>query len=548
MKDYNKSALRRHKQTEKLRQRRQAMRRSPAPPRPTHGDDDLSNPLDLIRREIAIMKKLDHPNVVTLIEVLNDAYGDSLHMIFEYCSKGAIMNSDTMWTGSRPIYNEEQCRLFFRDMILGIEYLHSQGIIHRDIKADNILLDEDDVVKIADFGVSEILDPDNDIITKTAGSPAYMAPELAALSSHVELKMNAVDKGINISALSGKSTDIWSMGVTLYFLVFGRLPFRSDNMVDLYDKIVNEDLYIPENCNLDLKDLLCRIMTKLPQHRITMDELRNHPWVTRNGEDKLLSKEENTADNIAPITEEDLSCAIELVQGLMEPAEAIAKLRKLHGWRDYANNDQSRTASLSPRVRATEARSPSPMDETMSLYKLTRALEEVVNKSGKSPQAKSTSPSTQSGGSATSSNDSSSSIESIPVLQPTTIFQSMTGEVQTEPEPAMVQPQPTVTHDPMMASPMVITPNASITNFQGVAASSSGIPSSRPVEAALTQPSQRQCPPPAQPALQRHASLSKPVVNVARKPSRTHARRLAGQDTGQQGPRSKSLDPPETRR
>lgn len=357
---------------------------------PNEEDPESTNPMDLIRREIAIMKKLDHPNIVTLVEVLDDPDGDSLYMILEWCGKGAIMPAslddegpdDASGSDAGPRYTAEQCRLYFRDMILGIEYLHSQGVIHRDIKADNLLLDEDDVVKIADFGVSEILDPANDTITKNAGSPAYMAPELAALSSSTTLKQHAASKGIDVSSLSGKSTDIWSMGVTLYLLVFGKLPFKSGNMVDLFDTIVNEEAPIPNGTDPNLVDLFSKILAKAPKNRITMADLREHPWVTHCGQDMLLSREENTAISITPVTEEDMYHAIEFVQGLMDTDQALAKLRRLHGWRGYTNtNTSSRGTSLSPpSLPAEPGRTPSPIDETVSLYKLTRALEEVVSK------------------------------------------------------------------------------------------------------------------------------------------------------------------------
>lgn len=437
MKEYSKSMLRRHKQSERLRERRTAFRKGAARAATPAADEDALNPMNLIRREVAIMKKLDHPNIVTLIEVLDDPHADSLYLILEWCGKGAIVplidgdsadNNDSGKSSSSSFSSSssssasspsractiDQCRLYFRDMILGIEYLHSQGVIHRDIKADNILLDEDDVVKIADFGVSEILDPENDIITKTVGSPAYMAPELAALSSHAGLKLHAEHKGINVSTLSGKSTDIWSMGVTLYLLVYGKLPFRGDTLADLFASIVNDEIELPspqstpgtadtdsDNCSDDdedddenLRDLLAKILTKIPSKRITMAELRLHPWVTYNGQDMLLQYEENTAVNITPVTEEDLYFAIEFVQasGIMESTEAMARLRRLHGWRGYANtNTMSANGTSANGTAAADilpvpgprppmiARSPSPADAgSVSMYKLTRALEEVV--------------------------------------------------------------------------------------------------------------------------------------------------------------------------
>ncbi|KAK9329971.1 kinase-like domain-containing protein [Lipomyces starkeyi] len=183
----------------------------------------MDDPLNLIRHEIAILKKLDHVNVANLYEVLDNPGGDSLYMVLEWCSKGVVMKLDI--DGQVEPYDEEQCRLYFRDLTLGIEYLHSQGVVHRDIKPDNLLLTSDNVLKIVDFGVSEFFERNNDAMSKQAGSPAFMAPELNAVPR--------VD-------YSGRAADIWSMGVTLYCLVFGRLPFPYVNPVVLSEAINNE--------------------------------------------------------------------------------------------------------------------------------------------------------------------------------------------------------------------------------------------------------------------------------------------------------------------
>lgn len=453
MKEYSKSSLRKHLRTELLSQRRAAMRRrdpraGPAPRRAPRGasvtNEGDENSLSLIRREFAIAKKLDHPNIVTLVEVLDYPHGDSLYLILEWCEKGPVMptnattttttrnsnnnvpnstcnpqgsletdknhnnnkntNKNVIKSSSRDnngntsllrplaspsLLSEEQCRLYFRDMILGIEYLHSQGVIHRDIKADNLLLDEDDVLKIADFGVSELFEQDNDIITKTAGSPAYMAPELAVISNGTLMDL-AATKDIPINSLSGRSADIWSMGVTLYYMVFGILPFRADTVMDLFTKIVVDEVEFPvDDFNPDLKDLLLKILCKSPHKRIKMDALRRHPWVTHRNEDPLISKEENISDSITPVTEEDIQSAIERVRGLgVEPQQAIAKLRRLHGWRGQpsSSTSSSRSPSISPCLVPNElgrVPSPSPLDDnssSISVHKLTRALEEVVQR------------------------------------------------------------------------------------------------------------------------------------------------------------------------
>jgi serine/threonine protein kinase len=100
--------------------------------------------------------------------------------------------------------------------------VHANDIAHRDIKPDNLLISQDNVLKIVDFGVSEIFVKGNDRLKKSAGSPAFMAPELC-VARHGEV--------------SGKATDIWSMGITLYCMIFGKTPFVSSSLLELYDMI-----------------------------------------------------------------------------------------------------------------------------------------------------------------------------------------------------------------------------------------------------------------------------------------------------------------------
>jgi calcium/calmodulin-dependent protein kinase kinase 2 len=174
--------------------------------------------------------------------------------------------------------------------------VHAQGIIHRDIKPDNCLVTNEDVLKIVDFGVSEMFAKDSDMNTaKSAGSPAFMPPELC-VAKHGEV--------------SGRACDIWSMGVTLYCLVFGHIPFEKAAMLDLYESIKSDDIHIPENCDPDLRDLLFGLLKKDPAQRIEMDEIREHPWVTRHGTDKLLPKDENILSLVEFPTEEEVNKAI----------------------------------------------------------------------------------------------------------------------------------------------------------------------------------------------------------------------------------------------
>jgi [calcium/calmodulin-dependent protein kinase] kinase len=141
-----------------------------------------------------------------------------------------------------------------------IRLVHAQGIIHRDIKPDNCLVTQEDVLKIVDFGVSEMFDKEGEMTTaKSAGSPAFMPPELC-VAKHGQV--------------SGRAADIWSMGCTLYCLLFGRIPFEKHGMIELYQAIRLDEIEIDESCNDELRELLLRLLEKDPKKRITLDEIR----------------------------------------------------------------------------------------------------------------------------------------------------------------------------------------------------------------------------------------------------------------------------------
>ncbi|KAF7717818.1 Uncharacterized protein PECH_000096 [Penicillium ucsense] len=300
VKEFSKARLRKRAQSHLLRRPRGPRRpgagfNSPLHRHPSQEDAELArNPLYLIQEEIAIMKKLNHTNLVSLIEVLDDPTEDSLYMVMEMCKKGVVMRVG-LEERADP-YDDEQCRTWFRDLILGIEYLHAQGIVHRDIKPDNCLVTGDDVLKVVDFGVSEMFEKNSDMFTaKSAGSPAFLPPELCVVKH---------------GDVSGKAADIWSMGVTLYCLRYGKLPFERQSIFELYESIRNDTVDFEDEQDENFKDMMTRILEKDPAKRIKMRDLREHPWVTANGADPLLSYEENTAQLVEPPTEEEMSQAI----------------------------------------------------------------------------------------------------------------------------------------------------------------------------------------------------------------------------------------------
>lgn len=265
-------------------------------------------PLERIYQEIAILKKLDHINIVRLIEVLDDPAEDNLYMVFDLMRRGPVME-----VPAEQVFTEEEARVYLRDIVLGIEYLHYQKIIHRDIKPSNLLLGDDGHIKIADFGVSNQFEGNDALLSSTAGTPAFMAPE--AIS----------DTG---QRFSGKALDVWAMGITLYCFVFGKCPFIDDYILVLHNMIKNKPVEFPEEPSIseDLKDLIQKMLDKNPETRITVPEIKLHPWVTRYGEDPLPLEEEHCT--VVEVTEEEVQNSVKLIPSLTAVILVKAMLRK----------------------------------------------------------------------------------------------------------------------------------------------------------------------------------------------------------------------------
>ncbi|KAH6592489.1 hypothetical protein BASA50_008104 [Batrachochytrium salamandrivorans] len=287
---------------------------SPQSPTPTSGiDDEL---MASIKREVAVLKKLsEHPNIVNLVEVLDDAMEDNLYIIFDLCEYGPVMEI-TVGEPTRPL-SEELARKYFRDVVLGLEYLHYKRIIHRDIKPENLLRTAENVVQIGDFGISHMFDDgDNEgLLVSKNGSPLYSPPEACSAETKV---------------LNGKSLDIWSLGVTLYCFVHGTCPWEDTNIVELCRKICQDDYTTLDCLSNDLKDLLSKMMDKNPNTRIQMSQIKIHPWVTENGRDPLLSTDANCV--YEDVTEEEVAHAfrpaLRFVNKMMKKLKSRSKTSK----------------------------------------------------------------------------------------------------------------------------------------------------------------------------------------------------------------------------
>ncbi|RCV14599.1 hypothetical protein SETIT_2G439100v2 [Setaria italica] len=210
-----------------------------------------------IRREICTMKLIQHPNVVRLYEVMGSR--TKIYIVLEFVMGGEL--HDIVATSGR-LKEDEACR-YFQQLINAVDYCHSRGVYHRDLKLENLLLDIAGNLKISDFGLSAISDQvKNDGLLHTiCGTPNYVAPEVID------------DKGYD-----GALADLWSCGVILFVLLAGYLPFEDDNIASLYKKISGAQFTCPSWFSAGAKKLITRILDPNPSTRITVPQVLKDPW------------------------------------------------------------------------------------------------------------------------------------------------------------------------------------------------------------------------------------------------------------------------------
>ncbi|EPX73533.1 CAMKK/META protein kinase Ppk34 [Schizosaccharomyces octosporus yFS286] len=225
-----------------------------------HQDEQL-DPFCYIRTELDILQLLNHPNIVKIVEVINNEYMDMLLVVLNYCSSGKLASVDHGITFSA--FPEESCRIYFRQLVSSVDYIHRKNVVHRDIKPDNILLDAARNLCLIDFGLAEFLPPDG-MVDVVSSTPAFMAPELLACPHQ---------------KVDGRKPDLWSMGVTLYVLAFAKLPFSGNTIAEMITNIKEKDLEIPNYASENLRNVIKKLLQKEPQRRINAQELLKDPFV-----------------------------------------------------------------------------------------------------------------------------------------------------------------------------------------------------------------------------------------------------------------------------
>jgi len=301
--------------------------------------NDEDDPLNLVRTEVAIMKKLHHPNILRMYEALDDPNTDRLYLVFEYCH-GGVVYSVKPGQQNTPL-SEEQARHYFRQIMSGVAYLHSLGIAHRDIKPDNILLTHaKGECKIADFGVSEMfVKPGDDIVSNSVGTPAFMSPQLCRVGN---------------ASSHGYTDDVWACGVTLYCFLMGRLPFDKPAILDLFASIVNDEPEFDSRLTPECVDLLKKMFVKDESKRITASAVLEHPWITKNGAEPVPSFSDLGA-SLDSITDEDVQCAVCRISSMFTAAHAVSKFKQARSRTSSTSNSCNNSSESSSLPTITQA-------------------------------------------------------------------------------------------------------------------------------------------------------------------------------------------------
>ncbi|KAL6009902.1 SNF1-related protein kinase catalytic subunit alpha kin10 [Asimina triloba] len=210
--------------------------------------------LERVLQEIKILRLLEHPHIVRLYNAVETQ--TKFYILMEYVKGGELYD----YVSDNVRIEEAEARRIFQQIISGIEFCHLNRVAHRDLKMENVLLDSERNVKIIDFGLSNIMQ-DGHFFKTFCGSPDYAAPEI-----------------LSGKLYAGPEVDVWSCGVILYALLCQRLPFEADNLPLLYRKIKSGKFVQPISLSDAAMDLIHKILVVDPIKRLTIPEIRQHPW------------------------------------------------------------------------------------------------------------------------------------------------------------------------------------------------------------------------------------------------------------------------------
>ncbi|XP_028049222.1 uncharacterized protein LOC105836154 [Monomorium pharaonis] len=266
-----------------------------------------------IRREIQIMSSVQHPNIIHIYEVFENR--EKMVLVMEYAAGGELYD----YLSERKVLSEHEARRIFRQIATAVFYCHKHKICHRDLKLENILLDQIGNAKIADFGLSNVFDEQR-LLNTFCGSPLYASPEIV--------------KG---TPYHGPEVDCWSLGVLLYTLVYGAMPFDGSNFKRLVKQISQSDYFEPKKPS-PASPLIKEMLTVCPGRRADIERICTHWWVNEGYEQNCL----DIAEDLAAQTPVRLDLLLSLVPQSASAEKLLVGSDQQAGG-DVANNMSSET-------------------------------------------------------------------------------------------------------------------------------------------------------------------------------------------------------------
>ena len=270
----------------------------------------------LLKNELETLKKLHHPYICRML--YNVKYNEDYYIVLEYGGE-----TYEEFKERKIVFSENEMRKFFAQILSAIEYLHKNYIVHHDIKIENILFVKDGDAKLVDFGFSEKVNEDG-LLYDDRRTPAYAPPEIYTGDPY-----------------NGFLADIWSLGVSFYWMILGKHPLSLDKITyesEVTEKFENEEIEIPEDAKIteELKDLLLKMLAKDPDERLTLDKIKNHPWLRMNSFDFTKSPGISISKEILPV---DLEIVTEMGNKNLQNIKKIIKTE---------NNKNNTSENLKP--------------------------------------------------------------------------------------------------------------------------------------------------------------------------------------------------------
>jgi serine/threonine protein kinase len=221
-------------------------------PKDKVGQEDVSKRFEV---EIRTNQTLHHPGIVQLYDLLMD--DNNYYVIIEFCPNGDLFH----YIITRSYLPEDDARIFTREVLESLSYVHSMGISHRDLKPENLLLDHNGILKISDFGLAQFMGA-NSLVSTMCGSPCYASPECLSGRPY-----------------DGTTSDVWSLGVVVYAMVTGALPWTETDQIGIFRQICTGQFRIPGELSPKCRSFLGSLMTVDNRKRSTVAEALRHPWI-----------------------------------------------------------------------------------------------------------------------------------------------------------------------------------------------------------------------------------------------------------------------------